>query len=161
MQIIYICFMKIVLFSFELHKNLIRFIIINGIKCAVEFTFKTVPSGKNHMVRMEETKMKRPDFINGIKAFISLFKLNNEEKDEKTQDRKASEAKHNETFGLDKNVRTLKDLRVALIADSFTSRAFSYECKTEELTSSEWKEQITSFNPHMLFIESAKLSLSD
>lgn len=155
MHIIYMCFMKIVLFSFELHKNLIRFIIINGIKCAVGFTFKTVPSGKNHMVRMEETKMKRPDFINGIKAFISLFKLNNEAKDEKTQVRKASEAKHNETFGLDKNVRTLKDLRVALIADSFTSRAFSYECKIEELTSSEWKEQITSFNPHMLFIESA------
>ncbi len=56
MHIIYICFKKTILFSFELHKKAIGFIIINGIKCVVMFAFKTVPSGKNHMVRMEETR---------------------------------------------------------------------------------------------------------
>ncbi len=99
--------------------------------------------------------MKRPDFINGIKAFISSFKPDNGAKDENLHTRKQPEPNCGSVFTLDKNISSLKELRIALIADSFTSEAFSYECRITELVPSEWKEQMLSFAPHMLFIESA------
>lgn len=72
MHIIYICFVQMSSFSFELHKKPSRFIIINGINCAVLFTFKTVPSGKNHMVRMEEKEYEKTRFFKRNKGIFIL-----------------------------------------------------------------------------------------
>lgn len=99
--------------------------------------------------------MKRPDFLNGIKAFISSFNSHGEEKKEKINMPVKSETERFKPFCIDNGVDTLKKLKIALIADSFTYQAFSYECNVCGLTSLNWREEIESFAPHLLFIESA------
>lgn len=49
----------------------------------------------------------------------------------------------------------MKDLKVAAIMDRFTLESYSPECKLLELTPQNWKEEVDSFQPDMLFIESA------
>lgn len=49
----------------------------------------------------------------------------------------------------------LKDLRMACIMDRFTLDSYSPECSLIELTPAQWKEEIDSFNPELIFIESA------
>lgn len=49
----------------------------------------------------------------------------------------------------------LRNLRVAAITDDFTDHAFGNECTILQLTPTNWKNEITKFKPHMLFVESA------
>lgn len=53
------------------------------------------------------------------------------------------------------NVQSLRDLRVACIMDPFTLQSYSPECRLFELTPEHWQEEIESFKPHLLFVESA------
>ncbi len=50
---------------------------------------------------------------------------------------------------------SLKDLKIAAIMDRFTLECFRPECNLLELTPNNWKEEIDSFNPDLLFIETA------
>lgn len=56
-------------------------------------------------------------------------------------------------FTLDTN--NLKSLKVACIMDEFTLLSYSPECSLLEVTPDNWKNEIESFLPNMLFIESA------
>jgi len=49
----------------------------------------------------------------------------------------------------------LKSLKVACIMDEFTFLSYAPECKLLEVTPDNWKNEIESFSPDMLFIESA------
>ncbi len=49
----------------------------------------------------------------------------------------------------------LQNLKVAAIMDPFTLACYAPECQLLELTPAHWKEEIETFRPHMLFIESA------
>jgi len=49
----------------------------------------------------------------------------------------------------------LKNIKVAAIMDSFTVESYRPECNLFELTADNWKEEIESFVPDILFIESA------
>ena len=51
--------------------------------------------------------------------------------------------------------KTLKELRVAAIMDQFTLESYRPECQLLELTPEHWKQEITEFQPELLFIESA------
>lgn len=57
------------------------------------------------------------------------------------------------TFKTD--AKTLKELKVACVMDRFTLDSYKYECKLFEVTPDNWKDEIDSFNPDLLFIESA------
>lgn len=48
-----------------------------------------------------------------------------------------------------------KDFRIALIADRFTTDCFLPECNIIELIPNNFKQQIESFNPDLVFLESA------
>lgn len=50
---------------------------------------------------------------------------------------------------------SMKDLKIAAIMDQFTLESYAPECKLLELTPDNWKEEVDSFKPDMLFIESA------
>ncbi len=50
---------------------------------------------------------------------------------------------------------SLKEIRVAAIMDRFTYECFEPECVLLQLTPVDWKNEIKSFNPDLLFIESA------
>ena len=50
---------------------------------------------------------------------------------------------------------TLSELRVACIMDRFTLDSYAPECKLCELTPDGWKNEIDSFMPDLVFIESA------
>lgn len=52
-------------------------------------------------------------------------------------------------------VSNLRELRVACIMDRFSYDCFSPECQLLQLTPDNWREEINSFDPDMLFIESA------
>lgn len=52
-------------------------------------------------------------------------------------------------------VRNLQELKVAGIMDEFTLECFRPECQLLELVPDTWKEQIDSFKPDLLFLESA------
>lgn len=52
---------------------------------------------------------------------------------------------------------SLKQLRVAIIADKFTVESYAPECVLLEVTPSGWKTELDIFKPHMMFIESAWL----
>lgn len=52
-------------------------------------------------------------------------------------------------------ISDLKQLRVAMIADQFTVESYEPECTLLELTPGEWKSEVDSFKPNLLFIESA------
>ena len=49
----------------------------------------------------------------------------------------------------------LKDLKVACIVDEFTYNSYAPECNIFQLTPNNWKNEIRSFQPDLLFIESA------
>lgn len=51
--------------------------------------------------------------------------------------------------------KKLKDLKVAAVMDRFTLDSFAPECNLLEVTPEGWKAEIDSFQPDMLFIESA------
>lgn len=57
------------------------------------------------------------------------------------------------TFKL--RAKTLKELRVAAIMDQFTLESYRPECQLLEVTPEHWKEEIETFQPELLFIESA------
>ena len=59
------------------------------------------------------------------------------------------------SFILRDDIRTLKELRVAAIMDSFTVSNFAPECQLLELVSDTWQEQIDAFLPDLIFVESA------
>ncbi|MEU4207411.1 CgeB family protein [Rothia terrae] len=50
---------------------------------------------------------------------------------------------------------TFSDVKVAVVADEFTAKAFSYEWNTFEPTPSNWKSLIDQEKPAFLFVESA------
>lgn len=50
---------------------------------------------------------------------------------------------------------TYSHVKVAVIADEFTAKAFSYEWETEEPTPENWRSIIDNFEPDFLFVESA------
>lgn len=56
-------------------------------------------------------------------------------------------------FTLDK--QSLQGLRVACIMDTFTRESYAPECQLLELTPEDWRAQIDSFGPDLLFVESA------
>lgn len=53
------------------------------------------------------------------------------------------------------NVQNLKDLKIAGIMDRFTLESYAPECQLMELTPDEWKTEIDTFEPDLLFVESA------
>lgn len=58
-------------------------------------------------------------------------------------------------FSLPEGVRSVSDLRVASILDRFSHLSFSFECQLLPLSTTDWKERIEEFKPHMLLVESA------
>lgn len=56
-------------------------------------------------------------------------------------------------FQLNKN--TLKELKIACVMDRFTLDSYAPECNLLELTPDNWKQEIDSFQPDLVFIESA------
>jgi glycosyltransferase involved in cell wall biosynthesis len=51
--------------------------------------------------------------------------------------------------------KKLKELKMACIMDAFTLLSYGPECKLLELTPDQWKNEIDSFDPDLIFIESA------
>lgn len=51
--------------------------------------------------------------------------------------------------------KSLKDLKVAAIMDTFTLGNFKPECRLFEIEADKWKAQMDEFSPDMLFVESA------
>ena len=68
------------------------------------------------------------DYINKTKAVAPFFRLNR---------------------------TSLSELRVACIMDRFSRDSYASECELCELTPDGWKEEIDSFKPDLVFIESA------
>lgn len=54
-----------------------------------------------------------------------------------------------------KTVKSIKDLRMAVIMDEFTYHSYKYEADLLRLTFDNWKNEIKSFMPHFIFIESS------
>ena len=66
--------------------------------------------------------------------------------------------KWNSRLEIDTHMKTLqniKDLRVAVIMDEFTYHSYKYEANLLRLSFDNWKNEITSFMPHFIFIESS------
>ena len=57
--------------------------------------------------------------------------------------------------GFELKASSLKSLKVACIMDAFTRLSYAPECELQDLTPDGWKEELVSFSPDMLFIESA------
>ena len=55
----------------------------------------------------------------------------------------------------------LKDLRVAAVMDEFTFHSFNPECQLLNLNAARWQEEIESFHPDFVFIESAWRGIDD
>lgn len=53
------------------------------------------------------------------------------------------------------HIDNIKKVKIATIMDEFTFNSFKYECDLLQLTLNNWKNEISNFNPDMLFIESA------
>lgn len=53
------------------------------------------------------------------------------------------------------------DIKVASILDTFSYECFKYECLLEQLRPESWREQMTAFKPHFLFVESAWRGVDD
>ena len=51
--------------------------------------------------------------------------------------------------------KSIKDLKISCIMDPFTYKAYSPEANFQQLTPEHWKNEITSFTPDILLIESA------
>lgn len=58
-------------------------------------------------------------------------------------------------YKLPEEVSSIKQLRVACILDDFSFRSFNPECNLLQLDPTKWLDQIESFRPHLLFVESA------
>lgn len=54
-----------------------------------------------------------------------------------------------------KTLQNIKDLRVAVIMDEFTYHSYKYEADLLRLSFDNWKNEMTSFMPHFIFIESS------
>lgn len=54
-----------------------------------------------------------------------------------------------------KTIKSIKDLRIAVIMDEFTYHSYKYEADLLRLTFDNWKNEINSFMPHFIFIESS------
>lgn len=52
-------------------------------------------------------------------------------------------------------LNTLKELKVAAIMDRFTLDSYKPECQLLEVTPDNWKIEMETFRPHLLFVESA------
>lgn len=52
-------------------------------------------------------------------------------------------------------IKSIKDLRMAVIMDEFTYHSYKYEADLLRLTFDNWKNEIISFMPHFIFIESS------
>lgn len=64
----------------------------------------------------------------------------------------------NSRYEIDTHMKTLqsvKDLRMAVIMDEFTYHSYKYEADILRLTFDNWKNEIISFMPHFIFIESS------
>ena len=68
---------------------------------------------------------------------------------------KAKEHKINLTEGFSLQALFLKDLKVACIADSFTYDSYAPECNLYYVSPQNWKAEIETFSPDLMFIESA------
>ena len=53
------------------------------------------------------------------------------------------------------NKKSLKELKIACVMDRFTLDSYTPECDLLELTPDNWKQEIESFQPDLVFIESA------
>jgi FkbM family methyltransferase len=53
------------------------------------------------------------------------------------------------------DVEDVSQLRVACIMDEFTYSSYAPECRLLQLTPDNWEAEISAFEPHMLFVESA------
>lgn len=53
------------------------------------------------------------------------------------------------------HIDDIKKIKIAAIMDEFTYNSFKYECDLLQLTLNNWKNEISNFNPDMVFIESA------
>lgn len=51
--------------------------------------------------------------------------------------------------------KSLKELRVACIMDTFSYDSYKEECNLMQITPDNWKEEMNRFKPDMLFVESA------
>ncbi|AJC84182.1 FkbM family methyltransferase [Campylobacter peloridis] len=51
--------------------------------------------------------------------------------------------------------KTLKSIKIACIMDEFTYTSFKYECDLLQLSPGNWKNEVATFKPDLLFIESA------
>jgi len=59
------------------------------------------------------------------------------------------------------SIKELKDFRISAIMDEFTYKSYKEECKIDQLSIFTWQEQLESFKPDLLFIESAWRGLND
>lgn len=60
-----------------------------------------------------------------------------------------------QTFFELKNRKSLKELRVACIMDPFSYDSYKEECNLMQITPDHWEEEINTFHPDILFVESA------
>lgn len=51
--------------------------------------------------------------------------------------------------------KNLCQLKMACIMDEFTYGSYSPECKTQQLTPENWRQELEAFRPELLFVESA------
>ncbi|AJD01202.1 FkbM family methyltransferase [Campylobacter lari] len=49
----------------------------------------------------------------------------------------------------------IKNIKIACIMDEFTYTSFKYECDLLQLSPENWKKEVTTFKPDLLFVESA------
>ena len=61
----------------------------------------------------------------------------------------------NVSFSLRKDVKSLKELRVAAVMDEFTHHSYKPECQLLNLDFDNAIDEIKTFKPDLLFIESA------
>ena len=96
--------------------------------------------------------MKRPDFLNGIKAFISSFNSHGEEKKEKINMPVKSETERFKPFCIDNGVDTLKKLKsgkeitedeLASFSDTVEKAVTSAIDKIDALASEKEKDVMT------------------
>src|SRR5699024_10381409 len=52
-------------------------------------------------------------------------------------------------------IEKIEDLRISAIMDEFTYHSYKYEAQLQRLSFDNWKNEITSFMPHIVFIESS------
>ena len=58
-------------------------------------------------------------------------------------------------FSMAIEVHKFCDLRLAVVMDDFSRTGFAPECNLLPLTAGDWRQQLLTFSPHMLLVESA------